>query len=221
MATLLIELLCEELPPKALERLGHSFAEAVRQGLGKRGMLEDGAQARMFATPRRLGVSISGVRSASEPRATEVKLMPASVGVDASGSMTPALAKKLEAAGLAGLDPSKLKRRMDGKSEMLFADATTPAMPLAHALQCALDEAIASLPIPKVMSYQLADGETTVQFVRPAHSLVALHGLEVVDVSALGLRAGRATQGHRFQGAARIALDQRSEERRVGKECRL
>ena len=86
---------------------------------------------------------------------------------------------------------------------MLFADAMTPAMPLAVALQSALDEAIAELPIPKVMSYQLADGETTVQFVRPAHGLVALHGAEVVPVAALGLEAGRTTHGHRFQGAAR------------------
>src|SRR6476469_10940755 len=112
-----------------------------------------------------------------------------------------ALTKKLEAAGLAGLDPARLKRRLDGKSEMLFADATTAAVPLAQALQAALDEALAALPIPKLMSYQLADGKTTVQFVRPAHGLVALHGSEVVPLRALGLESGRKTRGHRFQGA--------------------
>jgi glycyl-tRNA synthetase beta chain len=89
---------------------------------------------------------------------------------------------------------------------MLFADSRTPAMPLAQALQGALDEALAGLPIPKVMSYQLADGKTTVQFVRPAHGLVALHGAEVVPVKALGLAAGRVTQGHRFQGERDIEL---------------
>ncbi|HXF80239.1 MAG TPA: glycine--tRNA ligase subunit beta [Usitatibacter sp.] len=206
-AALLVELLCEELPPRALERLGRAFADGIHAGLKKRGMLEGSGEARTFATPRRLGASIPGVKSASEARATEVKLMPVAVGLDASGNVTPALAKKLEAAGLAGLDAAKLKRRMDGKSEMLFADATVAAVPLAQALQGALEEAIAGLPIPKVMSYQLADGETTVQFVRPAHGLVAIHGSDVVEVSVLGLRAGRATAGHRFQGAAKIAID--------------
>jgi glycyl-tRNA synthetase beta chain len=70
---------------------------------------------------------------------------------------------------------------------------------LAAGLQKALDEALARLPIPKVMTYQLADGWSTVNFVRPAHALVALHGAEVVPVSVLGLDAGRETQGHRFE----------------------
>jgi glycyl-tRNA synthetase beta chain len=70
---------------------------------------------------------------------------------------------------------------------------------LASGLQVALDEAIAKLPIPKVMSYQLEDGWTSVNFVRPAHGLVALHGADVVPVTALGLTSGRNTQGHRFE----------------------
>jgi glycyl-tRNA synthetase beta chain len=205
-ATLLVELFCEELPPKALKRLGDAFAEGLQRGLRKREMLEEGSEAKPFATPRRLAASISGVKSASEPRAVEVKLMPVAVALDASGQPTPALLKKLEAAGLVGTDPASLRRRTDGKSEMLFADARTPALPLAQALQGALEEAIAGLPIPKVMSYQLADGETTVQFVRPAHGLVALHGADVVAVETLGLKAGRTTQGHRFQGARDIEL---------------
>ncbi len=207
-ATLLVELLCEELPPKALQRLGDAFADGLKRGLAKREMLEPSSAVTSFATPRRLGAAITGVKGAAEPRAVEVKLMPAAVGLDAAGKPTAALAKKLDAAGLSGFDPAKLKRRVDGKAEMLFADSTTPALPLAAALQAALDEALAGLPIPKVMSYQLADGRTTVQFVRPAHGLVALHGAEVVPVKALGLESGRATRGHRFQGASQVELSQ-------------
>jgi glycyl-tRNA synthetase beta chain len=210
-ANLLVELFCEELPPKALERLGRAFADAIASGLKKRGLVDAHPQHHAFATPRRLGVIVMGVKAASESKAAELKLMPVSVGLDASGNPTPALAKKLEAAGLGGLDPSKLKKRVDGKAEMLFADAMTPAVSLASALQGALDEAIAGLPIPKVMTYQLADGETTVQFVRPAHGLVALHGSDVVDVAALGLKAGRVTHGHRFQGASQITLTKADE----------
>jgi glycyl-tRNA synthetase beta chain len=205
--TLLVELLCEELPPKALKRLGEAFADGIAAGLRKRGMVEgDAAAVRTYATPRRLGVQVDGVKAAADSRPIEVKLMPVAVGLDASGKPTPALAKKLEAAGLKDLDPAKLKRRVDGKAEMLFADATTPAVPLASALQAALDESIAALPIPKVMSYQLADGETTVQFVRPVHGVVALHGAAVVPITALGLASGRSTRGHRFQGAREVSI---------------
>lgn len=205
-APLVVELLCEELPPKALERLGAAFAAGIRDGLAKRGLLDGSSEALEFATPRRLAMGLREVRAASEPKAQEVKLMPVSVGLDAAGVPTPALQKKLQALGLAGIDPSTFKRRTDGKSETLFADTTTPSVPLAKALQSSLDETLAALPIPKVMSYQLADGETTVNFVRPAHGLLALHGTEVIGVKALGLSAGRATQGHRFQGAAKIEI---------------
>ena len=204
-ATLLVELLCEELPPKALQRLSVAFADGIRQGLEKRGLLE-GRELRLFATPRRLAVELARVRAMSEPKTVEVKLMPVSVGLDASGRPTPALEKKLQAVGLARIDPARFKRRVDGKAEALFVDIETPALPLEKALQESLDETLAALPIPKVMTYQLADGTTTVSFVRPAHSLVALHGEQIVPVRALGLGSGRATRGHRFQGASRFEI---------------
>jgi glycyl-tRNA synthetase beta chain len=205
-ATLLVELQTEELPPKALRKLGEAFAEALTKGLVKREMAGANAASRAFATPRRLAVAIPDVKPQSEPRAVEVKLMPVTVALDANGQPTPALRKKMEAAGLANADPASFRRKVDGKTEMLFADAKTAAVPLAQALQGALDEAIAALPIPKVMTYQLADGATTVQFVRPVHGLVALHGSDVVPVKILGLEAGRETRGHRFQGASRVTL---------------
>ena len=96
---------------------------------------------------------------------------------------------------------AQLKRQLDGKAEALFFDSRIPGATLAEGLQKALDEALAKLPIPKVMSYQLADGWTSVNFVRPAHGLVALHGDDVVPVAALGLQAGRITHGHRFEAA--------------------
>ena len=203
---LLVELLCEELPPKALKRLGESFADGLRKGLAKREMLGAASQVQFFATPRRLAASITDVKSEAPPRIVEVKLMPAAVGLDVSGQPTPALRKKLESAGLATLDAGALRKRLDGKSEMLFADATTAAVPLSQALQGALDEALSGLPIPKVMSYQLADGTTTVQFVRPAHALVALLDGEVIPVRVLGLDSGRVTRGHRFQGQSEIRI---------------
>ena len=217
--SLLVEILCEELPPKALAKLGESFAASLTKGLAKRELLHDGTSTHAFATPRRLAARITHVKRESESRPVQLKLMPVSVGLDADGQPTPALRKKLEGLGLGATSVASLQRKVEGKAETLFVDSMTPALSLAAALQQALDEAIAQLPIPKVMSYQLADGETTVQFVRPAHGLVALHGQDVVAVKALGLEAGRLTHGHRFQGARGIALEHADEyERRLEDE---
>jgi glycyl-tRNA synthetase beta chain len=127
------------------------------------------------------------------------KLMPVSVGLDADGKATPALLKRLAALGADASAVSQLRRAGDGKNEALFHDSIAPGTTLADGLQRALEAAMAKLPIPKVMSYQLADGWSSVNFVRPAHGLVALHGADIVPVAVLGLTAGRETQGHRFE----------------------
>src|SRR5206468_3596980 len=125
--------------------------------------------------------------------------MPVSVGLNAAGEATPALLKRLVGVGADASAVPRLKRQMDGKAEALFYDSVVTGATLTEGLQKALDETLAKLPIPKVMQYQLADGWTSVNFVRPAHGLVALHGHEVVPVKALGLEAGRTTHGHRFE----------------------
>jgi glycyl-tRNA synthetase beta chain len=127
--------------------------------------------------------------------------------LDANGQPTAALLKKLASVGVDASVVPGLTRQMDGKAEALFLDRLVPGAILRGGLQEALDDAIAKLPIPKVMQYQLESGPgadfqpgwTSVNFVRPAHGLVALHGADVVPVSALGLQAGRSTTGHRFE----------------------
>ncbi|MFN7481056.1 MAG: glycine--tRNA ligase subunit beta [Betaproteobacteria bacterium] len=198
---LLVELFVEELPPKALKKLGEAFGAALLAGLKAAGLAGEQSALNAFASPRRLGARISHVLPVAPERAQSVKLMPVAVGLAADGSPTPALLKKLVALGAdAGAVPG-LRRAPDGKAEALFLDSTVPGATLAAGLQAALDEALARLPIPKVMQYQLADGWQTVHFVRPAHGLVALHGADVVPVRALGLVAGRQTRGHRIEAA--------------------
>ncbi|MBV9891157.1 MAG: glycine--tRNA ligase subunit beta [Rhizobacter sp.] len=199
---LLVELLVEELPPKALKKLSAAFADVLVRRLEKEGLVAAGAGRSEYATPRRLAVLVDPVAERAADRQVTHKLMPAAVGLTAAGAPTPALTKKLAALGEGADAVAKLERRVDGKSEALFLTAVEPGATLAEALQRALEAALAGLPIPKVMQYQLADGWTTVSFVRPAHRLVALHGADVIAVRALGLRAGRTTQGHRFEAAA-------------------
>ncbi len=196
---LVVELICEELPPKALKKLGESFATTLVAGLKAAGLADDGAKVTGFASPRRLGVHVTGVAAKAGDRTLLQKLMPVPVAFDKDGAPTPALLKKLQALGFGADAVPGLKRRPDGKADSLFVDSTVAGATLAEGLQKSLDEALAKLPIPKMMTYQLADGWTDVRFVRPAHRLVALHGADIVPVRALGLDAGRVTQGHRFE----------------------
>jgi glycyl-tRNA synthetase beta chain len=204
-ATLTVELLTEELPPKALKRLGEAFAAAIATGLAARGFVDADPPLTSFATPRRLAVCLPQVLARSPDKAQRVKLLPASVGFDAAGTPTPALLKKLASLGLDAAAIPALERATEGKAETLFVNRTLPGEPLAAGLDAIVGEAIATLPIPKVMTYQRANG-TTVRFVRPAHRLLALHGADVVPITALGLAADRLTDGHRFLGRSAIAV---------------
>jgi glycyl-tRNA synthetase beta chain len=207
--TLLVELLTEELPPKALAKLGDAFAAAMLNGLKARAYLDADATATAYATPRRLAVSITQVRSGSPDKSIREKVLPVSVALDANGNPTAPLAKKLAAlaasSGAGEIGLTDLERAQDGKAESFFYTYTAPGAPLQAGLQAALEEAITKLPIPKVMSYQRPDG-STVQFVRPVHKLIALHGRDIVPVSALGLQAGRETLGHRFLAPGTVAV---------------
>jgi glycyl-tRNA synthetase beta chain len=203
-ASLLVELFTEELPPKALKQLGEAFGQRLEDGLIRAQLKDrDIRDTRIFATPRRLAVLVKNVRAKAEDRSETKKLMPAKVAFGADGKPSAALAKRLQKEGAT---ENQVQRRIEGGTEYAFLEQRIAGVTLAAGLQLALQEALAKLPIPKVMSYQLADGTTTVEFVRPAHGLLALHGSELVPVSALGLDAGRITHGHRFQGVPDIAV---------------
>ncbi|CAM3494645.1 glycine--tRNA ligase subunit beta [Paracidovorax anthurii] len=204
---LLVELFVEELPPKALQKLGDAFAGVLLAQLQALGLASAASRVTAYASPRRLAAHITEVAPRAADKAVSQKLMPVTVGLDAGGNATPALLKKLAALGADASAVPGLRRAADGKAEALFHDSTVRGATLAEGLQKALQESVAKLPIPKVMRYQLESGceqpgWTSVSFVRPAHGLVALHGTEVLlSVSVLGLTAGNATHGHRFEAA--------------------
>ena len=198
---LLVELFVEELPPKALNKLGQAFSSVLVESLKQQGLAGSASVATDFASPRRLAVHVTQVALKAADKPVSQKLMPVSVGLDAQGHATPALLKKLASLGAGPDAVASLKRQPDGKAEALFFDSVVAGATLAEGLQKALEEALAKLPIPKVMKYQLADGWSSVDFVRPAHGLIALHGDEVVNVAVLGLTSGRQTHGHRFEAS--------------------
>lgn len=216
--SLLIELLVEELPPKALKKLGEAFGELLFAELQDSNCLGEGAKLTTFASPRRLAAHITNVLPEGAQKPKKVRLMPAAIALDANRKPTPALIKKLESLNLEYLLSAtqtvwdmRISQESDGKTESLFHAYNTEPHSFGHPVQRALNQIEDNLPIPKVMTYQLADGWSSVNFVRPAHRLVALYGTEVVSVDPLHqnrpvvileLQAGRTTQGHRFEAAS-------------------
>jgi glycyl-tRNA synthetase beta chain len=205
---LLVELFVEELPPKALKKLGQTFGSVLLEELRESGLADTGSALNVFASPRRLAAHISHVLPVAPDAEVTRKVMPVAVALGADQQPTPAFRKAMAKLGRESLvdkwpdsiaGPDRLYVEGEGKERAVFFRSLARGSALQVGLQSALDEALAKLPIPKVMQYQLEDGWSSVNFVRPAHGLVALHGADVVPVSALGLTAGRETHGHRFE----------------------
>lgn len=205
MTSLLVELQTEELPPKALHNLSEAFAKNLGKSLASQNFLADGSVTTVYGSPRRLAAVITNVLAKSPDQAFKQKLVPVRIGLDAEGKATPALEKKMKALGITA-DVSELQRVSDGKNEQLVYEGVRAGIELAAGLQTAIETAANNLPIPKVMHYQLNDGETTVAFVRPVKHLIALYGEDVVPVSFVGLKADRLTTGHRFHTEGLISI---------------
>src|SRR6266571_3365827 len=206
--TLLVELLTEELPPKSLLRLAEVFREALASGLNGSSLVSSPYSARCFASPRRLAVLIHNVVDKAKD-----------IHSDTSG---PSVAAGLKAAeGFArkhGVAVDALKRVSTAKGEVYVASYTTKGAQLAEVLTQKVEAALKVLPISKVMRW----GSSEVQFVRPVHGLVMMHGKRVVPGNVLGLYAGNTTSGHRFIGATSIRLANADEyEARLLKDGRV
>ncbi len=205
MTSLLVELQTEELPPKALHKLSVAFAEGLEKSLRVQNFLTDASKTTVYGSPRRLAAVITDVLPKSPDQAFKQKLVPVRVGLDADGNATAALTKKMAALGIT-CAVSELLRENDGKNEQLVYEGVKSGIELAAGLQVAIETAANNLPIPKVMHYQLVDGETTVSFVRPVKHLMALYGADVVPVQFVGLTADRVTVGHRFHTEGLISI---------------
>ena len=198
--TLLIELLTEELPPKALNNLGNHFAQSIAEGLEKAQLIDGAAQFTAYASPRRLAVSVANVK----PVQADQHVVRKGVSV-AAGMKDGVPTKALEGfARSCGVEIGSLKIINDGKQDVYAHEFTQAGQTLAALLGEIINTAIKKLPIPKVMRW----GSSTHTFVRPVHGLVVLHGADVVPVNVLGLDSGRQTLGHRFLSQGAIVLAQ-------------
>lgn len=198
--TLLIELLTEELPPKALNNLGNHFAATIVEGLQKEQLIDGEPQYTAYASPRRLAVQVKNVKTVQADQQIIKKGVSVTAGIK-DGVPTKALEGFARSCGVA---ISQLHTLFDGKQEVYAYEFTQQGKPLAQLLGDILTTAIKKLPIPKVMRW----GSSTHTFVRPVHGLIALHGSDILPVRVLGLQSGRTTLGHRFLSSGEISFTQ-------------
>jgi glycyl-tRNA synthetase beta chain len=200
-ATLLIEVFTEELPPKSLRRLGDAFSDGIFAALKVAGLASESSKVISFATPRRLAVQVSNVLDQAPDYPIREKLLPTSIAFDAQGKATPPLLKKLASLGYADVDLGTLEKAGEGKNEALYLNVIAKGASLEQTAQTALEQTLNKLPIAKMMHYQVLqrDGQLAdVEFARPAHRIIALHGNQTLNINSLGIDAGNQTEGHRF-----------------------
>ena len=190
-ADLLIELGCEELPPKSLSKLGQTLFSGFMSQLEKAGLTFDIEGSHAFYTPRRLALLISAVAEKQPDQVTERKGPALSAVFDAENKPTPA------ASGFArsvGKSVDELETLKTDAGEWLFCKVEKPGQPLEDLLYTMLERALAALPVAKPMRWAAND----FSFIRPVHWLVVMHGSRVLNGSLFGLNAGNSTRGHRI-----------------------
>ncbi len=202
--TLLIELLTEELPPKSLQNLSQVFAQTVSEGLREEGFLAPDSVVTAYATPRRLAVAVSKVAGKAPDQEVVFKGPSVKAGLDAEGNPTQALMGFAKKQGVA-IDA--LERIQDGKNEAFAYWGMVTGNLLAASLEGKVQAALKKLPVAKMMHW----GDSDIEFVRPVHGLIMLHGNEVVPGDVLGLKSSRLTRGHRFLGEGEITLQNAAE----------
>jgi glycyl-tRNA synthetase beta chain len=200
-APLLVELLTEELPPRALARLMETFSRNLFEGLKEKNFLAAAAEPKAYATPRRLAVLISQVLEKQPDRQVERKGPAVATALDANGRPTPAL---IGFAKSCGVELAKLEKRAGDKGEYFVYCSRQKGEALKQHLATIVETALKKLPIPKLMRW----GEGEAQFVRPVHGVVLLHGNKTVPGTVLGLKSGNKTLGHRFLGKGPITIKQ-------------
>ena len=212
--SLLVELLTEELPPRSLKLLSEAFGAGLLAALRHLELADASSTVRLFATPRRLAAIITSVHGSAQQRAVREKILPLSVAFDGQGKATAPLLKKLAALGAPDIDPATLERAGDGKNESLYLTRDVAGAVLAEVASSMLDGVIKKLPIAKLMNYQINPGtasEATIQFARPAHGLVLLHGSDLIKASVLGLESSASTLGHRFLSSGPVTIKSASD----------
>ena len=101
-----------------------------------------------------------------------------------------------------GLEPDQLQVFETPKGSRLGLISTVKGADTSASINDIVNASIQHLPIPKRMRW----GASRVEFVRPAHWVVAMLGTRWDHGEILGLPTGNTTRGHRFHSSGSIVL---------------
>lgn len=198
-ANLLVEIGTEELPPRALSRLGLAFGQALRAALQESGLVSAQEEWHWYATPRRLSVWIANVARRQPDREQERRGPALTAAFDSGGKPTPAA---LGFARSCGVAVEALQQLKSEKGAWLIYRKRERGGSATGVVPGCIEQAIRKLPVPKRMRWSDLDAE----FVRPVHWMVVLHGADVIKTELLAAKSGRMTHGHRFHAPKPIRL---------------
>jgi glycyl-tRNA synthetase beta chain len=200
MVDFLFEIGLEEVPARMISGAQAELHQRVVKMLERERLVRSGAEAKSFATPRRLAVWVKDVAARQEDVAEE--LVGPSVKIAyKDGVATPAavaFAKK------AGVEVAALRTVTNAKGEYLAATAVKAGRGAAEVIAAEMPKELAGIYWAKNMYWRQGKPE---RFVRPVRWMLALLGSEVVPVNFGGYKAGAVTYGHRVLfGDAPIVL---------------
>lgn len=193
---LLIELGTEELPPKALKKLAQAFAQSFEKDLNVAEIEYN--EIKWYASPRRLALKVMDVATRQKDKTIEKK-GPAVSAAFKDGVATPAALGWAKSNGIAIEEAERLKTE---KGEWLLYRAEVPGKNIKELIPVFLENAVKSLPIPKMMHW----GSTKFEFVRPVHTLCVMLGTDLVDMEMFGIKSDRLIRGHRFMGEPLVSI---------------
>jgi glycyl-tRNA synthetase beta chain len=188
---LLIEIGCEELPPKALNDLTLAFGVGMYEGLARHGIAANVVNARMYNSPRRLAVLIPNVAQMQPDQTVERRGPAVAAGLDSQGNPTKAL---VGFAASCGVPIDQLEKLRTDKGAWFVTRQNVKGKSTAELLPGIVADALGDLPIPKPMRW----GDHDYAFVRPVHWIIILLGSQVIDAEIFGIKSGRNSRGHRI-----------------------
>ena len=199
---LLLELGTEELPPKAMRKLAEALRDNFVKNLAKEGL--NYAEAKWYATPRRLALYLKDLDVKQADREVEVKGPAIKAAFDAEGNPTKAALGWASANGIKVEDAQRLKT---DKGEWLYIKSVKHGTETASLVRDMFAKALAGLPIPKLMHW----GDKYDEFVRPVHTLCMLFGDQLIEGEILGVKSSKTIKGHRFMGKQELTINHADE----------
>lgn len=199
---LLVEVGTEELPPKSLKKLAHALSDTLVAKLVDSGITElDRAKPIIYATPRRLGVRVSGLLQRQPDIEVEKRGPSLQAAYDENGKPSKAAHGFARSCG-ASIDD--LETLVTDKGEYLLYRGTQVGQHSADLIADLLEESLKSLPIDRWMRWGKGNNGA---FVRPVHWLTLLLGKALIPVKLYGIDSSNYSRGHRFHHPETLAID--------------